>query len=180
MSSALTFYFKEIYPTFTDFEVFLNNYEVVDLSNVENLTFAKYLYKILFRKYHNSNIQYDTIADFECDFANIIENSFSKYQTQLSLIQKMQNLTEAELITINTSLANQSLNPNTELDDPTQPLEFVSAQAFSIARDNKMQAYLRALSSIPTQLIDAMLLRCQNLFKTIIPNQVYVFKNKED
>lgn len=179
MSSALTFYFKNIYPTFEEFKAFIIKQEISDLTNEENLTFAKYIYKMLFRRFHNSNIQYDTIEDFECDFANILEDNFERYKTQVDLIKKMQQLTDSELLTVSSALANQSNNPNTKLSDPTQPLEFISAQAFTIAKDNKLQAYLRALSSIPTQLIDAMLLRCVNLFKTIIPNQVFVFGEKE-
>ena len=111
--------------------------------------------------------------------ANIIEDSFDKYKVQVDLVKKLQQLTDAELLTVSTALANQSNNPNTKTTDPTQPLEYISAQAFTIAKDNKVQAYLRALSSIPTKLIDAMLLRCVNLFKTIIPNTVYVFGKKE-
>lgn len=180
MSSAITFYFKEIYPTFDKFQAFLTSQNVVDLSDAENLTFAQYIYKILFRRYHNSNIQYDTIEDFECDFANIIEDSFDKYKVQVDLVKKMQKLTDAELLTVSTALANQSNNPNTKPTDPTQPLEYISAQAFTIAKDNKVQAYLRALSAIPTKLIDAMLLRCVRLFKTIIPNQVFVYGDKKE
>lgn len=177
-SSSLTFYFKEIYPSFEKFKDFINKYEIVDLSNEENLTFAKYIYKILFRRFHNSNIQYDTIEDFECDFANIIEDNFEKYKKQVEIAKKMQNLTDEELIQINSALANQSNNPNTELEDPTKPINFVSSQAFTLAKDNKLTAYLRALQTIPTQLIDAMLMRCRTLFKTIISNQIFVYKNK--
>ena len=179
MSSALTFYFKNIYPTFEEFKTFLTNQNIVDLTNSENLTFAQYIYKILFRRFHNSNIQYDTIEDFECDFANVLEDNFLKYKRQVELIKTMQNITDADLVTVSTALANQSNNPNTKVEDPTQPLEYISAQAFTIAKDNKIQAYLRALSAIPTQLIDAMLLRCVNLFKTIIPKQIFVYGDKE-
>lgn len=177
-SSSITFYFKEIYPTFEKFKQFIDKYEIVDLTVAENLTFAQYIYKILFRRYHNSNVQYDTIEDFECDFANILEDNFDKYKKQVELTRKMQQLTDEEIIQISTALANQSTNPNTKLDDPTKPIEYVSSQAFTLANDNKLNAYLRALQTIPTKLIDAMLMRCRTLFKTIITNQIYVYDNK--
>lgn len=175
MSSALTFYFKEIFPTQNDFITFLNEFQVVDTTVAENLTFANYVYKILFRRYHNSNVQYDTPDDFKCDFANILEDNFAKYQRQISLIQSMQQLTEDEIITIGTALVNQANNPNTKPNDPTQPLEYISAQAFTLTKDNKLLAYLRAIQSVPTKLIDELLLRCVNLFKTILPKTVPVF-----
>lgn len=180
MSSAITFYFKEIYPTFDKFQAFLTNQKVVDLSDAENLTFAQYIYKILFRRYHNSNIQFDTIEDFECELANVLEDNFAKYKRQVELAKQMQQLTDNDILTISKALANQSNNPNTKATDPTQPLEYISAQAFTIATDNKLQGYLRALQNIPTQLIDEMLMRCANLFKTLIPNQIFVYENEEE
>lgn len=175
MSSALTFYFKEIFPSLEEFQNFLTEFQVVNITNAENLTFANYIYKILFRRYHNSNVQYDTPEDFKCDFANILEDNFAKYQRQISLIQSMQQLTEDEIITIGTALANQANNPNTKPNDPTQPLEYISAQAFTLTKDNKLLAYLRAIQSVPTQLIDELLLRCVNLFKTILPKTVALY-----
>lgn len=179
MSSALTFLFKNIFPSFEEFKEFLTNEKIVDLTNVENLTFAEFMFKILFRRFHNSNIQYDTIDDFKCDFANILEDYFARYKKQVDLIKKIEQLTEEDILRISTALANQSNNPNSKPTDPTQPLEFVSAQAFTIARDNKLQAYLRALQNIPTLFIEEMLKKCVNLFKTIIPKVVYVFEDKE-
>ena len=122
-------------------------------------------------------MQYDTIEDFECDFANILEDNFNKYKMQVAIIKKAQALTDAELLTISTALANQSNNPNTKPTDINEPLEYISSQAYTISKDNKLQAYLRALSTIPTQLINAMLTRCVNLFKTILPNQIFVYND---
>ena len=180
MSSALTFYFKEIFPTVEDFTNYLTEYEIVDISNQENLTFASYIYKILFRRYANSNVQYDTIEDFKLDFANILEDNFLKYQQQINLIKQINQLSNEDIIAISTALANTSNNPNTAITDPTQPIEFISNQAFTIARDNKLQAYLRAIQSIPTQLIDSILMPCVNLFKTILPKTIYVYGDKKE
>ena len=108
-----------------------------------------------------------------------MQDSFDKYQKQLEQIDKVYQLTADELQTINTAIANQSLNPNTKVEDPTQPIDYISAQALTIARDNKLQAYLRAIANIPTKLIDSMLLRYVNLFKTILPRQVFVYGEKE-
>lgn len=179
MSTAITFYFKEIFPDFVTFNSYLNDYQIVNTTGTENATnytFAQYVYKILFRRYHNSNVQFDTIEDFKCELANVLEDNFSKYQKQLELLQKLHNMTEKDLITVNTALANNSLNPNTQITDPTQPLDYISAQAYSYTTDNKLLAFMRALENMPTKLIDAMLRRCVNLFKTILPKQIFVYK----
>lgn len=181
MSTALTFYFKEIFPNFETFNSYLKQYAIVDTkaeANATNLAFAQYIYKVLFRRYHNSNVQYDTIDDFCCDLANVLEDSFDKYKKQFEIIKKMYELTPDELTTLNTALANNSVNPNTVVEDPTKPLEYISAQAFSYTKDNKVNAFMRALENMPTKLIDSMLRRCVNLFKTILPNQIFVFKEQ--
>lgn len=178
MSSALTFYFKEIFPNFEKFKEFLNRYNVVDVNDNANLLFAQYVFKVLFRRYCNSNVQYDTIEDFCCDFANVLEDNFDKYKRQYDIIKEMYKLTVDELAIVNKALANNSVNPNTELDDPTKPLNYISAQAFSYTTDNKVLAFMRALENMPTKLIDSLTRRCVNLFKTILPNQIFVFKEQ--
>lgn len=179
MSSAITFYFKEIFPTETDFLNFLTTFDVVNIEVAENLTFAQYIYKILFRKYHNSNVQYDTPDDFKCDLANIIEDVFDKYKQQVKLAKKISSLTDDELLVVSTALANSANNPNSEPTDPTKPFSFVGAQAFTIANTGKLQGYLQALRAIPSKLIDEMLMSVRRLFKTVIPNQIFIYKGDQ-
>lgn len=176
--SAITFYLKEIIPDKEAFKNFLTEFEVVDITVPENEIFADYLFKILFRKYHNSNVQYDTPDDFKSDLANILEDSFFKFKKQVDLSKKIAELTDEELLTMTTALANSANNPNSKPVDPTKPFEFVGAQAFTLAKNGKFQAYLTALNNIPTKLIDEMLLSVRGLFKTFIPNQIYVYREE--
>ena len=181
MSSALTFFFKEIFPTKQDFLTFFTEYDLgIDMILAENQAFAEYLYKILFRRYHNSNIQYDTPEDFKCDLANIVEDIFTKYQAQVEITKKMAALTDEELFTVSTALANSANNPNTAPGDPTKPLDYIGAQAFTIAKTGKVLGYLQALNNIPTQLIDEFLLACSGLFKSILPNQIYLYGGRRE
>ena len=43
MSSALTFYFKEIFPKAEDFTDYITEYEIADLTEEKNLTFARFI-----------------------------------------------------------------------------------------------------------------------------------------
>lgn len=179
MSSALTFYFKEIFPTQQSFIDYLSDFMIFDTSTAENLTFAEYIYKILYRRYHNSNVQYDTKDDFKMELANVLEDTMDSYQKQLKLVKSAMLLTNDDIEKISTALANQSNNPNTKPTDIEAPIEYISAQAYTIAKDNKLQAYLRAIDTIPNKLIDNMLTRCKYLFKTIIPKQIFVYTEEE-
>jgi len=177
--SALTFYFKEIFPTKETFKEYLTEFEIVDITDAENLIFAEYLFKVIFRKYHNSNVQYDTPEDFKCDLANILEDSFLKFKRQTELARKTAKLTDEEILTMTTALANSANNPNSKPVDPTKPFEYVGAQAYTIANNGKLQGYLQALNNIPTLLIDEILLSCRGLFKTFIPNQIYIYRGEQ-
>ena len=176
MSSALTFYFKEIFPTQESFTDYLKDSLIADTSNPETLTFGQYIYKLLYRRFHNENVQYDTPDDFKNDLANILEDNFEKFQAQTGIIKKLHNLSEEDITQISEALANQANNPNSSVDNPKEPLGYISSQAYTLARDNKLQAYLRALNNIPTKLINELLISCQNLFKKIIPQQIFVYK----
>ena len=175
MSSAITFYFKDIFKTQDDFIKFLQDEKIID-DDAEKITFGQYVYKLLFRRYHNSNIQYDTTEDFKNDLANILEDSFDKFKTQNELIKKLHKITDEDIFIISEALANQANNPNSSTQDPKQPLNYISAQAYSYAKDNKLQAYLRALNNMPTKLINELLINCSGLFKRYIPQQTFTFK----
>lgn len=175
-SSAITFYFKEIFPKQDDFTTYVTDYNIANLTIPANLTFAQYLFKILYRRFHNSNIQYDVPDDFKCDLANILEDNFDKYKKQIDITNKMYALTDDEMLLISEALANSANNPNTAVTDPTKPLEYIGAQAYTIAKSNKLQAYLNALRTIPTKLIEGLLAECSGLFKKYIPEQIFIYK----
>lgn len=180
MGSELTFYFKTIFPSYEKFKEFMTDFEVADLMDVENELFAKYIYKILFREYAHSNIQYDTPEDFKLDLAQIVEDNFDRYKKQVELIKKMQALTDEQILTLTKSLSNHANNPNSEPNDPTKPLNFISAQTYSQITDNQLQGYLKALELIPTKRIKELVYQCKPLFKKYIPNQVFVYVNEEE
>lgn len=179
-SSSITFYFKEIFPNFASFNQYLKDFEVVDTTAADNETLAKQIYKYLFRQFCNSNVQYDTPEDFKLSLANVIEDMFEKYKQQLALIQKVHNMTAEDLEIISRALANTSQNPNSAPQDIEKPLEYITAQAYTVARTGRLQAYLQAINAMPTKLIGELILSCKKLFKQILPTQVFYYKNMEE
>lgn len=175
--STLTFLFKDIFPDKESFETFLTEFDVVGDLNADKKAFADYLFKIMNRKFHNSNIQFDTQDDFKCELANKVEDTFDKYARQLTLIEKMNNLTDGEIQQVSTALANSANNPNDQPDDPTKPLPFISAQAYSMVGTGKLQALLTALKSTQTKLIDEFLDNVRPLFKGVLPQNIVFFED---
>lgn len=156
----------------------MTEYEIVNMGDPTNQTFARYIYKLLFRQYHNSNVQYDTPEDFKCDLANILEDEFSKYQKQVALAESIYNLSQDELTIASTALASSANNPNTQQDDPTTWLSYVGAQAYTSTKNGKLQAYLLAIKNIPTKNVGELLTRCSGLFKRIISDQIFIYKGE--
>ena len=89
-------------------------------------------------------------------------------------------LTNDQLVLLNRALANSANNPNTEVDDPTEPLAFISNQTYTQIKDNELQAYLRAISLIPSKRIREFLTKIRPLFKTYIPNQIFIYKGEDE
>ena len=176
MSTALTFYFKEIFENKEQFLEYLKDFEIANVDEIENKIFGEYLFKILYRKYHNSNIQYDTIGDFKYALANILEDEFDKYKKQLDFIQKLHQLTAEEVLQVSTALANSANNPNTKPTDPLKPFDYVGSQVYSIASNGKLAGYVQALRAMPNKMIGEILTACSGLFKTIIPDEIFIVK----
>ena len=173
-----TFKFKEIFPNFQKFGEYLLEYEINKQNTAEDILFAKYLYKIIYRKYGNSTVQFTTPDDFKFEFANRIEDNFYKYKKQIEIIQKLHNISDQDMLQVTQTLTNNANNPNSTVEDPRQPLEFISAQAYSFVNNNKVQAYIQALSLMPTQLIDEILIQCRDLFKKIITEKLYIYEEE--
>lgn len=179
-TSAITFYFKDLYPDYATFKTFLTQYDVIDVTDATNDALAQKLFKYLFREYHNSNIQFDTPCDFNCTLANIIEDMFDKYKQQLQLIQKVHQMSADDLEVISRAIANSAQAPNSKQDNIEKPLEYINAQAYTVARTGRLQAYLQAINTMPTLLIKESITACRHLFKTILPNVVYYFDKEEN
>ena len=158
MNTALTFYFKEIFSNKSEFVDFMREYEVADMDNAENRIFAEYIFKIMFRKYHNSNVQYDTIDDFKCAWANILEDEFDKYKKQIEYMKKLHELTADEALQVSTALSNSANNPNSAPVDPLKPFDYVGSQVYSIASNGKLLGYVQALRAMPNTMIGEILL----------------------
>ena len=178
MSDTLTFKFKEIFPTETDFLLFIVSYGVKDELTVgsEDEKFAKYLYKILNRRYMNASIQYDMPSEFCNGLAETLENIFDKYKRNRQLIKAIGQLDDEALTIIGENLTNASDNPNNMPDNVREQLDYITQQNWSMSTTNKMQAYLEAVDSMPEMQINNICRECAKHFKSIYVGNKYLFE----
>lgn len=177
MSDTLTFKFKDVFPDQTAFLTFIVSYGVKDSlpSGQADEAFAKYLYKILNRRYMNSSIQYDMPSEFCNGLAETLEIIFDKYKRNKALISAIMALDESDLAIIGENLMNASDNPNNIPDDVRAQLDYITQQNWSMATTNKMQAYLEAIDSMPEMQINNICKACAKHFKSIYTGNIYLF-----
>lgn len=177
MSDTLTFKFKDIFTDEDEFITFLTTYGVKTSISVGSAdeTFAKYLYKILMRRYYNSSIQYDTPQAFCYGLAETLEIIFDKYKRNKTLIETMQTLSEDDLVIIGENLTNASDNPNNKPTSVREQLDYITQQNWNMATTNKLQAYLQAVESMPEMQIDNICRECAKHFKSIYTGAIYLY-----
>ena len=98
------------------------------------------------------------------------------------MIDKIYNLSDDEILEIDHAINNMANNPNDEPEDPTKPLNFISAQTYNLKVQGKARTYLERLNSLPTLNIYKFLhndkpeeMGFEDLFVQIIPNQDYIY-----
>ena len=177
MSDTLTFKFKDIFTTENDFLTFITTYGVKSspLATADE-NFAKYLYKILMRRYYNSDVQYDTPEAFCFELAQTLENIFDKYKRNKQLIEAISALDNDALIIIGENLTNASDNPNNKPTSVREQLDYITQQNWSMSTTNKLQAYLEAVDSMPTLQIDNICRECTKHFKSLYTGAIYFYE----
>ena len=178
---SYTFYFKEIFPDLDTFQTAMENQNLsVDLTVPENENFLAYLYNLLYRKYANSSIAFDTPDEFTRQLAGRLDDYFQKFLRDTQLAQKVYKLTDDEIIQASEAISNMANNPDTAPTDPRQPLEFVSGQTFSLVKSNKLIAYMTALNSMPTLRQGEILKHFAPLFRALFTSEYFFFHNESE
>lgn len=184
MSTAVTFYFNDIFPTFTDWENWTLANNLVSIQ-AEEMAFNEFVYNILMRHYSHSNIRYSDKQSFKSELAIVFQNKFKQFLEEKRIIDNMYQLTLDELQIVNTTISNMANNPNNAVEDPTQPLNYISAQTYQQLRSNKLKAYLDALNNIPSLNIYEFLkpknkteMGFDDLFMVVQPNNDFYYKKE--
>lgn len=182
-SSALTFYFQDIFPTYEEWKYTVESEGIVNYEDTEQASLDEYCYKLLSRQYHNCNIRYSTINDFLGALFNVYANKFFQFKRELELTKKLYALTEQELLQVNEALSNNARNPNNLVDDPTLPVKWFGEQVYSSLKGSKLDTYLKSLENLPSLRIFKFFERSgeemgfNDLFMQVLPNQKFYYEN---
>lgn len=178
MSNAITFLFKDIFADYTSFKNFLTT-EGITISATDEPIY-QYCFKLLFNRYHNSNIRYTTKDDFKGEFYIVCADELSRYIRRYKIIQSALGITDDDIVELQRLVQNYANNPNDEVSSPLEPLSYISNQTFQANLSNKLDAYVKAIEDMPSMYNEDFLYKFKELFMNIIPKQIIIYSNEED
>lgn len=183
MSTSFTYYFEEVFPNYDDWKEWIEDYSsIVNYTDPIQSAFDEWIFNLLYRHFFNQNIRYSSKGAFKFELLNVYENKFKQFLNSKSLIDKMYNLTDADLLEISTNINNFANNSDTAIQNDTEILPFCSSQTWSKLSSNKLQAYMQALNQIPSLQIYKFLktdkrdeMAFSDLFMKVTPNTKFYY-----
>lgn len=179
---AFTFFWQEVFPDYNTFKEFTDNlelYKTTEPIDTVSEELNKFIYGILSRQFYNNNIRYDDVEAFKMAFASAYINNFNLIKKRKNLLEAQYQLTNEDLEIISKNIINSSYNPNNALTNPLEPIDYVSAQNYTVGKINKLNAYISALNNLQDLDIDFIIKKFEYLFVQILPesDNVIFYKN---
>lgn len=131
--------FKNVYENFIEFTkgIFSTNLLKGDLTD-----FDEYVYNILYNKYCNNVINYDTIDAFNRHFVLEYINNRKKYLKIFEILDKVYNLHEEDFIDLVKNISNFAAVPNIELSNPLNEIvNYLTTQNSGVTKGNKFEQF---------------------------------------
>lgn len=172
-----TFLFKDLLPDYATYKDYVKT-ELgldIDLATAEDQAIHEHCYNILYKRYCLDNVRYPSPQAFYSEFAIALDDSLKQYLKRYKLIQKAYALTDADLTELNRAIQNYANNPNTAPTNPLDPLEYISSQTLQVNKSNKLQAYLLAIESLPSQYDEDFLNKFKYLFIQIFNKDIPIY-----
>lgn len=173
MSDSYTWYFEEVFKNDVEFSQYISDYGIVLPSTIT----ATNLYNLFLDRYMNCSINFDTIEVFKRRFKILLNDYLQEYASRIATINKIYALTDDELLVVNTYINNYANNPNYQLTDVYNELDYVSNQNNGINRGNKLGAYITYLKTLLPYGNQEFLDRFRKLFKQIYIRKVDIYGN---
>ena len=181
-STVMTIKYKDCLKD-NDYETFFDGTTIYDNLIIEggyislhfNHTQLDPLLQAVYVRFSNSEIAYNTKEIFKHKFIQKLLNILNNFCYKQRMLEKAFNLSDDELETVNSTLAQIANNP-TELntDGLTTPLTFFDQQTGTKTRENKLNAYIKAFTLMRNDIIEDFLNEIKPLFYTVLIPTNYI------
>ena len=173
-----TFMFKSLFPDFETFEQLRDTYITNGLT--ASVDEQQQIFKLLYNNFCNCSVAYDTPTAFYRNFFIEYMNCVDEYVNKLKLIKVIREMPLDEVYKELESINNMAHNDNAIVNNPlSEIIPYISSQATSISRGNKISALHRAISLYRDNEVTQFLDRFKKLFLFLHGDKKYYFCTKE-
>lgn len=142
--------FTDIIPDYDTWHNYSMQWGVVDFDDAAQAAFDKFCFTVLSSHFRDWDVRYLDETAFLLKLGNVYRDRFQKWMAQKRIIDYVHQLTPEDLQVVSEALTNQAINPNTLPTNPKAPLSYITDQTYSMLTNNKLQAYLAAINSMPS------------------------------
>lgn len=169
---AITFYFKQIFPTYDEWEEFTVK-EKIYIVNAFNTEFNQYLYKVFYQNFYLENINYVNKYTFKRQLSFRLLDTFDFFNTRKKQLIKMLELTDTEIREISKAITRSSERPVKMSDTNNDSLEYVDNQQINESIVNKLQAFSEHIRTIKTLGGKEIYNKYKDMFFSTNANKIY-------
>lgn len=136
--------------------------------------------KLIFNKYCQSTIAFDTISDFYRKFFIIFYDEVDYFLQKMHQIKYLRSLNGNDLLTEYENISNMAKNDNKIVDNPLYSIiPFITTQSTSTSKINKVMAISRAIAVYRNNEVNYFLDKFKGLFYTVFGKSRYYYYNDE-
>ena len=137
---SVSWRFKDIFPDLAAFTEFVQEY------CTEQFASTTRIYSLLFRRYANASVRYDTIDAFKRQFSFTLDEFGEKFGFDYEMISHAYKLTVDDLILVNEAYSASANAPNQEYSDSlSQMWEYINGQTGNRVTRDKLTALISAI-----------------------------------
>ena len=170
--------FIDIFPTWDSFKTDYLGSPLQTISEQSAMT----LYYLLYARYGNSHIASSDENQFKYQVYATIFQYGPNWVKQLEIQNKLQDVTEEELVRGNLQIYNKALNPSDITDVANDALiNTVNEQNTAVTSKGKVEAYAQLLTLLKTDVTGEFLNKFKKLFLTVVlPELPLWYETEED
>ena len=177
MRALYTLDFKGVFNTYQDFKNEMDNLNPFDF--VFNEIYLIYIYRVCYSTFLGYEIAYLDTQTFKEMFSLILAENYQKWEKELELIKKIRDLKDGEILTLNRTINNIALNPNTEILSDSEIIKYISSQATSNTLSGRLNGYLLYLANLPIFEKKNIINSFKDLFINIYNDNMYLYNERK-
>lgn len=169
--------FNNVFP---DADTFLQNYKnyeaAIDNLNAVEDKYVVVTWQLISSKFGNTPIRSEDESQFKLSVFSVMFSEAPSFVTRLNVQAKVRNLTDAELIEGETSIANAARNPATAPGTQSMnELPYIDNQNVTKQKRSKLQAYALQLGLLENDLSETYVRKFEPLFARVILPAEYIY-----